>query len=161
MNASHASPSVRRGITHGPGQASGPSRLRCAPTQPRREMRSSSLGQEQQLSLDVLTAAGFPGKTIQYDSPCRHAITDFQLCSRPSSLLHLLLANKHLPTKPQHKHVPQTGNHKKSNPEHYHHTNLVSRDKIAHNVLTATKNSSLSHSKVLKIELISIKKYLK
>lgn len=30
---------------------------------------------------------------------------------------------------------------KKSTPEYYYHTNLVSRDKIAHNVLIATENS--------------------
>lgn len=56
-------------------------------------------------------------------------------------MLHLLLANNHLPIKPQHKHVPQTGDHKKTTPEYYYHTNLASRDKIAHDVLVATEKS--------------------
>lgn len=56
-------------------------------------------------------------------------------------MLCLLLGNKHLPTKPRHKRKPQTGHYKKSTPEYYYHTNLVSRDKIAHKVLIATENS--------------------
>lgn len=55
-------------------------------------------------------------------------------------MLHLLLGNKHLLTKPRHKLMPQTSNHKKTTPEYYQ-TNLVSRDKKAHNVLIATENS--------------------
>lgn len=50
-------------------------------------------------------------------------------------MLCLLLGNKNLPTKPRHKHKPQTGHYKKK------HSNLVSRDKIAHKVLIATENS--------------------
>lgn len=119
--------------------ANEPAQSSPAPRPPRKT-HSGSLGHEQQLSADAITAAGFPVKPIQRDSRHCHNSTDFKLCSRPSSLLHILLGNKHLLIKPRHKHMPQSGNHKKSTPE-YCQTSLLSRDKIACNMLIATENS--------------------